>query len=248
MVSKNSLMMVTFNRLELTKQTIENIYSVTKDFNFIIVDNGSSDGTIDYLKDLQKTKNNIHLFLYEKNTGIATGRNRGLKIAKDLNTEIFVTIDNDVLLPENWLEDCISVLNCGYGVTGVNFEKETFPLHNINGVMVQHKSQGNIGTACKAFNKKVFDRVGYFTTKYKGYAHEDANFSFRCRIAGFKIGYIKKNGIHLGEGDNDKGEYREYKNKQWEINMSLFNEDCRKISRGESSIYLPFSEDLNFSK
>jgi len=238
--------MVTYNRLELTKQTVENIYSVTDNFNFIIVDNGSSDGTIEYLNELNSKHQNVNLYFYENNTGVATGRNRALKIAADLGTDYFVTIDNDVILPSNWLEDCIDILDkANYGITGVNFEKQQFALIDVNGILIQHKSQGNIGTACKAFTKKVFKTIGYFTTDYPKYGHEDASYSFRCRVAGFKIGYIKNSGIHLGEGEADSGDYRAFKDEYGKKNLQQFYADCRDYIAGKKSIYLPFSEKLN---
>lgn len=241
-----SLMMVTYDRLQLTKQTVDNIYSVTNNFNFIIVDNGSTDGTIEYLNELKEQHDNITLYFYKTNTGVATGRNRALKIAAELNTDYFVTIDNDVLLPEKWLEDCQDVIDMtGYGITGVNFEKQNFPLLTINAVQVQHKYEGNIGTACKMFSKKVFKTIGYFTTDYPKYGHEDASYSFRCRVAGYKIGYIKNNGIHLGEGENDRGAYRDFKNEFGKKNLKQFYSDCADYIKGKKSIYLPFSEKLN---
>lgn len=243
MASDKTLMMVTFNRLDLTKLTVENIYSVTNDFNFVIVDNGSSDGTVEYLRELSSKHDNIIVHYYSENKGIAIGRNKALKMAVDLGTEYFVTIDNDVLLPENWLNDCIDVLDkANYGVTGVNFEAQDFPIIEVNGVQVQHKKDGNIGTACKAFKKRVVNTIGYFITNYKFYGHEDANYSFRCRVAGFKIGYIKNRGTHLGEGENDKGEYREFKNQKAKENLQAFYNDCGKYARKEASIFIEFSE------
>lgn len=242
-MANKSLMMVTFNRLDLTKQAVDNIFSVTKDFNFIIVDNGSTDGTIEYLKELEKNHENVRVHYYPQNMGIAIGRNKALKMAVELNTEYFITIDNDVLLPEKWLEDCIDVLDVAeYGITGVNFEKQNFPLLEVNGITVQHKKEGNIGTACKAFKKKLVGRIGYFTTEYSTYSNEDADYSFRARVAGFKIAYIKNRGVHLGEGENDTGEYRKFKDQKFKETTQKFFDNCRKYARGEKSIFIPFSE------
>ena len=46
------LLMVTYNRLELTKQTLDSIFKNTKTpFELVIVDNASTDGTVEFLKD-----------------------------------------------------------------------------------------------------------------------------------------------------------------------------------------------------
>src|SRR5690606_15471976 len=197
MQETRSLMMVTFNRLNLTKQTVENIYNCTENFNFIIVDNGSTDGTVEYLKDLSSKKDNIYLHFYQENKGIAIGRNKCLKIANDIGTEWYATIDNDILLYNGWLDSCINVLkNCkSYGAIGVSFEAVDYPIVNINGCEFQNKPQGNLGTACVVFNKTLHKMLGFFTTEFgTKYGEEDADMGYRIRCAGFKLGYLKEKG------------------------------------------------------
>src|SRR6266404_3650745 len=110
MISVVSLMMVTYNRLELTKQTVENIYkTVNIPFEFIIIDNYSTDGTIEYLNELNKQHDNIHLKFNDNNRGISIGRNQALSMADKLNTEWYITIDNDVLFHNDWLTECIDI-------------------------------------------------------------------------------------------------------------------------------------------
>lgn len=46
---KLSVITLTYNKLEYTKKFIESLYKYTKDFELIIVDNGSTDGTVEYL-------------------------------------------------------------------------------------------------------------------------------------------------------------------------------------------------------
>ena len=48
---KLSIITLTFNQLDYTKQYIESLYKYTKDFELIIVDNGSTDETVDYIVD-----------------------------------------------------------------------------------------------------------------------------------------------------------------------------------------------------
>ena len=53
---KLSVITLTYNKLEYTKKFIESLYKYTKDFELIIVDNGSTDGTVEFLKSLKDTK------------------------------------------------------------------------------------------------------------------------------------------------------------------------------------------------
>lgn len=240
-------MMVTYNRLDLTKQTLDSLFNNTKTpFRLIIVDNGSTDQTKQYL---MENKNNlinsndnclgIELLLNETNLGIAVGRNQCLKLASEFNDLYLSTIDNDVLFEDNWLGKCIDVLekNDNFAV-GVNFEKQNYPITNMNGCQVQLKPAGNLGTACTVFDRKLFVTIGYFTTDFGLYGEEDADYFFRARQAGYKIGYLPTNGIHLGEGENDVGEYREFKTKSHKDNYSKFIKTCHEYASGRKSIYL----------
>jgi len=236
-----SVMMVTYNRLELTKQTVDNIYKTTSDFNFIIVDNGSTDGTVEYLHELKNTKDNINLSLWDHNKGIASGRNEALYIANRLKTDWYATVDNDVLLPHNWFDKCIDIIkiNPSYSI-GVSFEPTKYQTIHLNGHYFENKPQGNLGTACMVFGKSLHSMIGYFTTEYKNYGEEDADAGMRMRIAGFKLGYLLEHGTHLGEGEADIGEYREFKDECRRNNLALFHQNCKDYSSGKKSIYLPY--------
>ena len=53
-----TIMMVTYNRLDLTKKTLEGLFKVTKyPFNLVVVDNASKDGTVEYLNNFCITLN-----------------------------------------------------------------------------------------------------------------------------------------------------------------------------------------------
>jgi GT2 family glycosyltransferase len=241
-----TLMMVTYNRLDLTIKTINALLERTNcDFNLVIIDNASTDGTIEYLKLLKPSGciKNIYTTYNQENKGIAIGRNQALKAADDLNTVWYSTIDNDVILPNNWLSDCISILreNKSYGMIGVNFEKEQFPLVEVKGgFQIQNKQMGNLGTACTVFNKSFHKMLGFFNTEYGLYGEEDADMGMRARAIGFKLGYLKENGIHLGEGEYDVGEYREFKTKCHKGNLEKFNKNAHSYFNRKKSFYISF--------
>jgi GT2 family glycosyltransferase len=245
-----TLMMVTYNRLDLTKQTLKNIIENTnRPFNFVIVDNASIDGTQKYLRNFSLEHNNDKKGLLQKivyvfnneNKGIAIGRNQALFEANNIDTTWYSTIDNDVLLPDNWLTDCIKILssNKSYGMMGVNFEPVKFQTIRIGEYEIQNKIRGNLGTACTVFHKNFHKMVGFFNTEYGLYGEEDADMGARARAMGFKLGYLKDNGIHLGEGDNDIGEYRTFKTESHKNNLKQFNENARDYFTNKKPLYIP---------
>ena len=62
----------------------------------------------------------------------------------------------------------------------------------------------------------------------------------RVRVAGFKMGYLKENGTHLGEGENDTGAYREFKTKSHQNNLNKFYKNCDDYVNRRRPIYIDF--------
>ncbi len=184
--------MVTFNRLELTKKTIEGALTHTgKKYNLIICDNGSTDGTLEWLAeeklDLSEMEG-LTVVRLPKNHGVAYGRNMCLKTMNKYypDTKFVGTIDNDVAIPnKNWLRDCCDVVNANekYGACALNYENKIFPTTTLtlcDGRKLQVRIIINTpGTATTIFRKEVHDKIGYFKRYGRGtYGHEDGDFFF----------------------------------------------------------------------
>ena len=95
---KISVLMSVRNGLPYVKKTVPSILGQThKDFEFVIVDNCSTDGTRDYLQEISQTDPRIKLFLNERDLGHSGGLNRGLGACSG---EWVARIDaDDVALP-----------------------------------------------------------------------------------------------------------------------------------------------------
>lgn len=245
-MTDTTLMMVTYNRLDLTKKTLDSLWLDLKHpFRLVIVDNGSSDGTVEYLKSIEKTSPvEVHLELLDENKGIAVGRNLALEKANQIGTKWYATIDNDVQMPEGWLGECIDILtaNKSYGAIGVNMEvTNIYPLVTKGGFTFQDKPQGNLGTACMVFRKQLHQMIGYFTTEYGFYGEEDSDFGMRARVAGFKLGYIERMGTHLGADEEEKNDYRKFKTKQHQDNLAQFQKNCALYVQRKKPLYIAFN-------
>ena len=242
---ESSLMMVTYNRIELTKKTLDGLKtSIKTPYNLVIVDNGSTDGTVEFLRQEFDGKTNVHMIFLPHNKGIAIGRNIALKKADEIGTKWYCTIDNDVEMPEGWLEECIDILskNMGYGMIGVNMENVEYPSVTLNGCTFQEKPRGNLGTALIVFSKQLHQMIGFFNTQYVLYAHEDADYGMRARVAGFKMGYISRMGIHLGADEQEKNPYRQFKTKASQDNMALFKHNCALYVQRKKPLYIKYAE------
>ena len=77
---KVSIILVTYNNLDLTKLCIASIYAKSQypNFEVVVVDNNSQDGTPQYLRELAARHDNVKFVLNTDNRGFAGGNNQGL--------------------------------------------------------------------------------------------------------------------------------------------------------------------------
>lgn len=104
--------MVTWNALEYTKLTIKSLYESTeKKFTFTIVDNNSTDGTRDYLKDIHNYYPNADINVLLKNQNLGYGG--AIYSAREYfkNCNFTVILNNDLLFSKKWLEKMLEEFN-----------------------------------------------------------------------------------------------------------------------------------------
>ena len=102
MKEKTSIVLITCNRKDLSKKTIDGFYERlvnNKFIHLIVVDNNSQDGTVDLLKEYEKN-NKIHKLVLldkENEVNISGAYNIGFK---HVESELFFTAQDDVIIPE----------------------------------------------------------------------------------------------------------------------------------------------------
>jgi glycosyltransferase involved in cell wall biosynthesis len=133
-----SVIIPTFNRISLLKKTISTVLNQTyKDFEIIIIDNYSTDGTLEYLKKLKDKK--INFYQIKNNGIIAKSRNFG--IVKSLG-EYIAFLDDDDWWDENKLLETTIKLNEGFDLV----------YHNVflHGKKIKKSN-------CRLLKKPIFD-------------------------------------------------------------------------------------------
>ncbi len=98
MKGKTSIVMLTYNELHLTKKCIDSIKQHTRSdqYELIIVDNASTDGTKEYVRELK----DVIFIENTENQGFAKGCNQG---AKQATGDSILFLNNDTIVTENWL-------------------------------------------------------------------------------------------------------------------------------------------------
>ncbi len=198
-----SIIILTFNQLEYTKKCVESIKRCTPEQHEIIfVDNGSKDGTVQWLRKLVSENNNYRLIENKENLGFAKGCNQGIKAARG---EYIVLLNNDVIVTKGWLSGLIDCLKKApnAGIIG----PMTNNISGIQKIPVDYKDESSIENFakrfretwrgrripsrrvvgfCMLFRKELVDKIGLFDESFGTGNFEDDDFCLRAELAGYQ--------------------------------------------------------------
>ena len=156
----------TYNEAQTIEKIVSVIFSKYSQFNILIVDDSSPDGTADIVKDLQKKYEKLYLLTQEKKQGLANAYINGMKWGLNKGFDVFSSCDADFSHNPKYFSDIIKYLSEGYElITGSRYiqngkTKETNWFKNFISI------GGNLYTrAILGFN--VFDWTSGFSTYTK---------------------------------------------------------------------------------
>ena len=123
----------TYNRSEKLKILWQSLLNQTnKEFEWLIVDDGSTDNTRELIEQLQSESNFLVRYIYKNNGGKHTALNLGIKT---IESDLTFIVDSDDYLKEDAVDTIIEIHNKYYGyneICGYSFLR-AFPDGNING-------------------------------------------------------------------------------------------------------------------
>ena len=127
--------MPTYNVAPWVEEAIQSVLNQTyHDFELLVVDDGSTDDTLDRVRSIQD--NRIRIAAFPDNVGLAENLNRGLNL---IETELVARMDGDDIAEPDWLETGVQVLDhhpevgiCSFGFQffGTRTSLVRFPEHN----------------------------------------------------------------------------------------------------------------------
>jgi GT2 family glycosyltransferase len=184
----SSVVVCTYNRLEYLKKCVQALLLLEgTDFEIVIVNDGSNDGTKEYLADIHSPL--ITVIHNEKNLGLSTARNKGIQASQG---EYIAFTDDDCLPESNWLKNLL----LGFTEPKVGFViGETFYVNKDYHGYFPERLVKNKGArwpmGCNiAYRKKVFEQIGYFDDYFFAYNNEDSEMAIRAISFGWE--YVRK--------------------------------------------------------
>jgi GT2 family glycosyltransferase len=169
-MKKVSIVITSYNRIDDLQHTILMCGHITyKNIEYIIVDNGSTDGSMEYVEELSKEEYSVYLI--PKNMGSAYAHTLGMKKATG---DYIITIDDDCFLAPSVVDNTVKIFNyhdnlaaIGYGFLNpnINFDVEKFNTKikvDFEKDKYHDSYESMVATSGAAFRKSALEDIGYY--------------------------------------------------------------------------------------
>ena len=203
---KVSIIVLCYNQLDYTKKCIESILYNTAypNYEIMIVDNASTDGTSVYLEEMNRKESRIKIKINEKNRGFAGGNNDGIELT---DGEYIVLLNNDTIVTRGWLSSMVKHMRCrpNVGIVGAvtnsigNEEQIEVEYNSITdmpafayGYTSRHMGQqyphnGVLAMFCVMFSRALVSKIGLLDEHYGMGMFEDDDYSTAAIRAGYEL-------------------------------------------------------------
>jgi GT2 family glycosyltransferase len=202
---KVTIIILTWNGLAYTKRCLETLRGRTifPNYEVVVVDNGSTDGTVEYLKTLPW----LRLFVNSENVGFVRGNNRAMAECGADSDFLLLNNDTEIIQPD-WLS---RLQDTAYstpevGIVGARLRRPEGMLQHAGTYMPVETFWGQqIGAgekdinqfnadaevegvvfACAYIKREVYEAVGPLDADYFSY-FEDSDYCLKARSHGFKV-------------------------------------------------------------
>ncbi len=213
-----SIVIPVFNKIEYTRRCLEQVLKITPEhlYELIVIDNGSTDGTAEYLAAL---KGRVRVLTNVENLGFVDACNQGASVARG---RYLVFLNNDTLPLNGWLEALLGMAerDPAVGAVGAQLIYPDGRLQEAGGIIFSDGSGWNFGRfgdprdpayqlpvevdycsgAALLVRRELFQHLGGFDRRYAPAYYEDADLCFAIRSLGYKVMYCPEARVVHFEG------------------------------------------------
>lgn len=219
--SKLAVVVPNWNGLDSLPACLDSLISQTIKSEIIVVENGSNDGSVEFL---EKNYPDVTVLPQSENLGFAGGVNVGIKYAIAKDYDYVALFNNDAIADKDWLSELtrglddkkVGIATCSFmGIdkkhldsTGDLFTNWGLPYPRGRGEsdLTKYKGQTDIFGAsggASLYRVGMLKEIGLFDEDFFAY-YEDVDISFRAQLAGWKVKYIPKSIAYHDTGSTSR--------------------------------------------
>ena len=233
MDSQVSIIIVSWNKKEFVLDCLKSLETQTfKDFETILVDNGSTDGLSEAV---EKEYSKVKIVRLKENLGFVGGNNEGYKHSKG---KYIVLLNNDTIVDKDWLKELVKMMNsdskigaCQSKILDMK-DHSSFEFTGAAGGLMDiygygfcrgrvfdevEKDNGQYGDIINIFwtagvsmitRRDIIEKIGLFDEYYFIYC-EEVDFCWRLNLAGYELKYVPTSIVcHYGGASSQRGKVK----------------------------------------
>jgi len=204
-----SVVIVNWNGKRYLERCLASVLDQTyRQFEVILVDNGSTDGSVEFVS---QTFPGIRLIENLENVGFAAGNNVALRLVEG---DYIATLNNDAQADRRWLEELVRPMEADHRVgmcastilfadrphmiesMGINLDKAGIAWHRFGGSeeseAVEDEEPSEVFGPCAAaalYRRKMLEEIGLFDEEFFAYL-EDVDLAWRARLMGWRCLFV----------------------------------------------------------
>ncbi len=210
-----SLLILNWNGKKLLQQHLPSFLDLNyPDFQVVIADNGSTDGSVAFV---QAQFPQFTLIPHGQNLGFSPGMNAAMR---QLDSDVIVLLNNDVSVRPNWLRALVKPMldDPAVGVTGCKllypdgrtlqhagaslsyplaFSQHDYRQEPDEGQADEQRDVPYVTGAAIAIHRRIIDAIGLLDEIFAPIYYEEVDYCYRARAAGFRVVYAPEAvGLH----------------------------------------------------
>jgi GT2 family glycosyltransferase len=208
-----------------------------QDFQVILVDNASTDGSVEFVK---KDFPWVHLIVNDHNLGFAQANNIAIRA---VSTPYVITLNNDTTVDKNWLAEIVRYADYDPGIgmiackilymqaphlidsAGLDIDQAGMAWNRYNGLEdpdeIEPYEVFCPSGAAALYKREMLDEIGLFDEAFFAYC-EDMDLGWRARLTGWNCMYVPTATVYhfhsatSGQGSKFK-RYMLTRNRIWTV-------------------------------